>query len=69
MRLLDVTVGDGYLTIHTDMGVRRRVIGEDDRDWISVRAKATSLIGKDIITITLGGWDPLYWFWNVEEAR
>lgn len=69
MKLLNVTVGDGFLTLHTDRGVRRRVIGENDRDWRAVRNKAVGLIGKDIITTTSGGWDPLAWFWDIDEAQ
>lgn len=68
MKLLNVTAADGFLTIHTDKGIRRRVIGEFDRDWMAVRVRAVSLIGKDVITTTVGGWDPLVWFWTIDEA-
>lgn len=68
MRLLTVTAADGFLTIQTDKGARRRVIDETDRAWMSVRAKAISLIGKNVITTALPGWDPQLWFWTIEEA-
>ena len=68
MKLLNVTAGDGYLSIHTDQGIRRRVIGENDQDWMAVRQQAVGLIGKDVITTSRGGWDPLVWFWTIQEA-
>lgn len=68
MKLLNVTVEDGFLMIHTDRGIRRRAIGEFDRDWMAVRAKAVSLIGRNVITTTVGDWDHLVWFWTIDEA-
>ncbi len=67
MKLIDVTVEDGYLVIHTDIGQRRKKLGEHGQE--SLRAKAASLKGKYISTTTWSGWDPLRWFATIEEVR
>jgi len=67
MKLNDVTVEGGYLVIHTDDGMRRQSM-----KWRGVeqlRAKALSLVGKNIRTTTSGSWDPSIWFATIEAVR
>jgi len=66
MKLLDVYLADGCLVLKTDRGLRRRTLDWHGGDWL--KQKARGLIGKDIITTTLGGWDPEVWFATVDEA-
>ena len=66
MKLLDVYVAEGCLILKTDRGFRRRTLGWPGGDWL--REKAKSLIGKDVVTTTLGGSDPEVWFATVDEA-
>lgn len=66
MKLNDVSLDGGYLVIHTDEGTRKQSL-----NWRGVgplRAKAVSLIGKNIRTTTAGAWDPLIWFATIEEV-
>ena len=67
MKLNGVTVESGYLVIHTNDGIRRQSM-----KWRGVeqlRAKALSLVGKNIRTTTSGTWDPSIWFATIDEVR
>ena len=60
MKLLNVTWLEGYLLIHTDKGIKRKKLNNDN--IIELEKKCISLIGKEIYQTTLAGWDHQYWF-------
>jgi hypothetical protein len=60
MQLLNVTRHDGYLLIHTDKGIKRRKLS--DENIIELEKKCKLLIGKEIYQTTWEGWDHQYWF-------